>query len=422
MRNPTQILVTLGGLFLAVVVTSGLVAVLPFRQQGATHGWRLALSVAAFALAAGWVILSLLAIPRAVTAIARRQQTGLAVTLLVAACVPVLLATGLVVSSTFWTVGRGDGRRRSAFRHSLTPAQAALREELRRDVVVLGGEIGPRNAVTEYTNLCRAADFIETSFREMGYEVRRQDYEPDHWAMRGKPCRNLEVEIRGTAKPDEIVVIGAHYDTEMSCPGANDNGSGVAALLALARRFQGQACGRTVRFVAFANEEPPFFWTSRMGSMVYAAACRARRENIVAMMSLETLGYYSDAPGSQHYPSRMFGWLYPTTGNFISFIGNVRSRGLVERVLLSFRRHARFPSEGAALPGLISGVGWSDHWSFWMHGYSGVMVTDTAPFRYAHYHTAEDTPDKLDYDRFAVVVEGLRGVVGDCAGMPRSVP
>ncbi len=413
MQKPVKVLVILVVMLVSLLAVSGLLVVLPFRQHGATHGWRLFLSVAAFALAVGWVLLSILAIPRAVAAIARRQQTGTAVTLLVTACVPVLLAIGLVVASTFWTVGRGDGRKRVESRRALTPAQIVLREELRRDVAVLGGEIGPRSAVTEYTNLCRAAEFIEKSLSGMGYEVRRQDYEPDHWAMRGKPCRNLEVEIKGTAKPDEIVVVGAHYDTEMSCPGANDNGSGMAALLALARRFPGKGGARTLRFVAFANEEPPFFWTSQMGSLVYATACRARGDKIVAMLSLETLGYYDDAPGSQHYPSRLFGWLYPTTGNFISFIGNVKSRALVERALLSFRRHAVFPSEGAALPGLISGVGWSDHWAFWQNGYPGVMVTDTAPFRYAHYHTAEDTPEKLDYDRFAVVVEGLLGVVGE---------
>lgn len=416
MKNPKVILIVLLSVFAAVVVVSGLIVVLPFRQHGPTHGWRLALSIAAFALAAGWVLLSILAIPRAVAALARRQRVAASAALLVAACVPVALAAGLVVSSTFWTVGRRDARRRVVSSRELTPAQMTLREELRRDVAVLGGEIGARSAVTEYTNLCRAAEFIERSCRGMGYEVRRQGYEPDHWAMRGKPCHNLEVEIPGTARPEEIVVVGAHYDTEMSCPGANDNGSGVAALLALARRFHGKGGARTLRFVAFANEEPPFFWTSRMGSMVYATACRARGDRIVAMLSLETLGYYDDAPGSQHYPSRLFGWLYPTTGNFISFIGNVRSRALVERALLSFRRHAVFPSEGAALPGLISGVGWSDHWAFWQNGYPGVMVTDTAPFRYAHYHTAEDTPDKLDYDRFTVVVDGLLGVVVDCAG------
>jgi Zn-dependent M28 family amino/carboxypeptidase len=289
-----------------------------------------------------------------------------------------------------------------------------LREALRRDVTVLAGEIGARSAVTEYTNLCRAADFIEQSLAGMGYEVRRQSFLPDHWAMKKRPCWNLEVEIKGTVRPEEIVVIGAHYDTEMSCPGANDNGSGVAALLALARISKGQPCGRTLRFVAFTNEEPPFFWTANMGSLGYASACRERNENIVAMVSLETLGYYTDTPGSQHYPSQMFGWFYPTTGNFISFIGNVRSRSLVGQTLASFRRQVSFPSEGAALPGLISGVGWSDHWSFWQKGYTGVMVTDTAPFRYAHYHTAGDTPEKLDYERFAVVVEGLRGVVRDC--------
>jgi len=124
------------------------------------------------------------------------------------------------------------------------------------------------------------------------------------------------------------------------------------------------------------------------------------------MIALETIGCYSDEPGSQAYPP-LFNLLYPDTGNFIGFVGNLRSRSLVRRMLGLFRRHASFPSEGCAAPGWVTGIGWSDHWSFWEEGFPAIMITDTAPFRYRHYHSTDDTPDKIDYDRMARVVAGL---------------
>jgi Zn-dependent M28 family amino/carboxypeptidase len=201
-------------------------------------------------------------------------------------------------------------------------------------------------------------------------------------------------------------------------PGANDNGSGAAATLALARRVAGRNLPRTVRLVAFVNEEAGAFKTEAMGSLVYARQCRERNEKIVAMLSLETIGYYSTEPNSQSYPLPGLGALYPTTGNFIAFVGNFGSRALVRDVVGSFRKHARFPSEGAALPSAVPGIDWSDHWSFWQNGYPALMVTDTAPFRYPYYHLAQDTPDKLDYDRMARVVAGLRYVIEELAGAP----
>ena len=239
--------------------------------------------------------------------------------------------------------------------------------------------------------------------RRLGYEVR------------GKTCHNLEVEIPGRQRPEEIVVVGAHYDSVPGCPAANDNGSGVAALLALARAFAQAEPARTVRFVAFVNEEPPFYYTSEMGSVVYANECRRRGDKVVAMLSLETIGCYRDDQGSQMYPPPM-GLFYPSEGNFIAFVGNVRSRALVRECVAVFRGAAKFPSEGAALPGFIMGIGWSDHWSFWKAGYPAVMVTDTAVFRYPHYHSPGDTPDKLDYERMARVVAELEGVVRELAG------
>ncbi len=135
------------------------------------------------------------------------------------------------------------------------------------------------------------------------------------------------------------------------------------------------------------------------------------------MLSLETMGYYRDDPDTQKYPPPM-SLFYPSRGNFIGFVGDVGSRGLVRRLVGSFRRRAAFPSEGAALPAFVPGVGWSDQWSFWQEGYPGVMVTDTAPFRYPYYHTQADTPDKLDYERLARVTVALAEVVREIADDP----
>jgi Zn-dependent M28 family amino/carboxypeptidase len=226
--------------------------------------------------------------------------------------------------------------------------------------------------------------------------------------------RNIEATKRGTGATDEIVLVGAHYDSVEGTVGANDNASGVAGLLAIAHLLRDTPLPRTLRFVAFVNEEAPFFNYNEMGSQVYAKAVSARGDHIVAMLSLETIGFYSDDPGSQRYPFP-FNLLYPERGNFIGFIGNVRSRGLVRNCVASFRRGAQFPSEGAAIPAAVPGVSWSDHASFWPHGVPAVMVTDTAPYRYPFYHTGQDTPDRIRYPHFARVVTGLAQVVRDLA-------
>jgi Peptidase family M28 len=291
----------------------------------------------------------------------------------------------------------------------LSAEESALRDALERDVRVIAHDIGDRNLFV-YPRLVQAAAWIESSLMQAGYKVRRLGFE-----VRDTICDNLEVEIPGRTRPEEIVVIGAHYDSVPGCPAANDNGSGVAALLALARAFAGAQPDRTIRFVAFVNEEPPFYRTAKMGSLVYARACQQRGEDVVAMLSLETIGDYQDEKGSQMYPPP-FSLFYPSEGNFIAFVGNVSSGALVRQCIATFRREVKFPSEGAALPGFITGVGWSDHWSFWKAGYPAVMVTDTALFRYPFYHSPEDTYEKLDYERMARVVAGLELVIRDLAG------
>jgi len=285
----------------------------------------------------------------------------------------------------------------------LSPDEVGLREELRANVQKLAGEIGERN-MWHYVALDAAADFIEDSFSRAGLRTRRDSYE-----TRGQPCHNIEAEIPGN-RP-KIIVIGAHYDSVFGSPGANDNGTGVAATLALARRFASARPKHILRFVAFVNEEPPYFLSGEMGSQVYARRCKERGDKIYAMISLETIGYFSDAPNSQTYPSPGLGMFYPKVGNFIGFVSNVHSRALLRRVITLFRENAKIPSEGASLPAFIPGVSWSDQWSFWQHGYPAIMVTDTAPFRYPYYHSSSDTPDKLDYDRFTLVVSGMEKVI-----------
>lgn len=287
----------------------------------------------------------------------------------------------------------------------LTDSQRQLADELHTYVEHLAGSaIGERNLETP-TKLDDAVVWLTDQFSVMGYDVRRQDFD-----VNGQPCVNLDVERIGSTHADEIIVIGAHYDSVSNCPGANDNGSGVAAVLALARRFASASPQRTLRFALFTNEEPPYFQTETMGSLVYARSCATRGDDVVAMFSMETIGYYSDMPGSQEYPP-VFNWFYPNTGDFIAFVGNVDSRELVRDSIRSFRELAQFPSQGAAMPGWMTGIGWSDHWAFWEAGYDAVMVTDTAPFRYPHYHRTTDTPDKIDYERTARVVDGMALVI-----------
>jgi hypothetical protein len=291
----------------------------------------------------------------------------------------------------------------------LTPEQEDVRDALERHVRKLSEEVGPRN-IWHPGQMEATVDYIAATFADLDFEPERQDYE-----AQGATVCNIACELPGAADAGEILIIGAHYDTVSWCPGANDNASGVAALLELARLMPGRRPAAPVRFVAFANEEPPFFQTDAMGSRIYARSCRERGDRIAGMIALETIGCYSDEPGSQHYPFP-FGLLYPDRGNFIGFVGNTRSRSLVRQAVGSFRRQASFPSEGAALPGALTGVGWSDHWAFWKEGYPALMVTDTAPFRYAEYHTPTDTWEKLDYERMARVVTGLADVIAEMSG------
>jgi len=302
------------------------------------------------------------------------------------------------IAALLWYMVAMPGRSWSGALPPLGDDDRRLAERLRSHVRAIASA---EHNVWSLGELEAAARYIEGELGEAGHIVRREEFKSDL-----APVRNLIAEIQGTVKAEEIVVVGAHYDSVLGAPGANDNGSGVAAVIELARAARGWRPARTWRFVAFVNEEPPFFQTGQMGSRVHAERASARGERIVAMYSLETIGYYADAPGSQHYPFP-FSFFYPDRGDFLAFVANLASRALLHRTIATFRAEVQFPSEGVAAPAWIPGIDWSDQWSFWREGYPAVMITDTAPYRYPHYHTARDTPDKVDYDRLARVVRGL---------------
>lgn len=289
--------------------------------------------------------------------------------------------------------------------------ESGLAARLRSHVEQLAGVIGERNVLRPQA-LAAAAEYIRSEWKRQGYTVSAQGYMVgDLW------CENLAIEIKGHAQSDEIILLGAHYDSIRHSPGADDNASGVAALLELGSLLTGFQPDRTLRLVAFVNEEPPFFYWGRMGSSEYARAARARGENISLMLSLEMLGYYDERAGSQGYPP-LLRHFYPDCGNFIGFISNLASRRALRAISSVFRAHSDFPCERLATFAWVPGVAWSDQISFWRMGYPGVMVTDTAFYRNPNYHSAADTPETLDYGKMAQVVKGLCDAVVCLAGSP----
>src|SRR5215510_11693181 len=291
----------------------------------------------------------------------------------------------------------------------LTPEEEALAASLNRHIATIAAR---EHNVAHYDELEKVARYIEATLASMGYAVGRQEFVAD-----GKPVRNIDATIEPAGASDpEVIVIGAHYDSVRGSPGANDNGSGTAAVLELARllRDLGDASNRRIRFVLFVNEEPPYFRTEAMGSLNYARALAQRRERVAAMYSLETIGFYSSEPGSQAYPAP-FGLIFPDRGDFVAFVGLLGSRPLLQETIRSFRSHTSFPSIGGVAPGFIPGIAWSDHWAFAEQGFQAVMITDTAPFRYPHYHRPSDTPDKVDTESLARLVKGIERVVRDLA-------
>jgi Zn-dependent M28 family amino/carboxypeptidase len=304
-------------------------------------------------------------------------------------------------------------------------SEELLSGRLRTTVDRLAGLIGPRH-VAKPGSLEAAAALIEREFGAMGDGVERQTYRVETGRTRElQDVSNLIVERRGKRRPDEIVILGAHYDTVPATPGADDNASAVAVMLEVARLLRAndgaadRAVDRTVRFVAFACEEPPHFCSDEMGSVVYARECRRRGERIVGMLCLEMVGYYTDRSARQQLPPELPRFLrpfFPRRGNFLAAVGNMASWRLCWSFRRGFKHAVRFPLFSIVLPERVTSIRLSDNASFWDYGYPALMLTDTSFLRNPHYHQPSDTPATLDYHRMAQVTRGVAGAVARIAG------
>lgn len=281
------------------------------------------------------------------------------------------------------------------------PPSAAAR--LEADVRRLADDIGERNFLRP-GSLEKACAYLAGELSRAGWEPRSEEYD----AGGGERGRNVSVVLPKKHAP--VLVVGAHYDSAYATPGADDNASGCSALLELARRFEGKDLPLELRLVFFGTEEPPRFGTAHMGSAVYAAALKHEGRAVAGMISLEMLGYFRDAAGTQEYPDPLMTQLYGDRGDFVAAVANPASRAFGESVAAAYGRSGtRLVS--AALPEDMTGVSLSDQWSFWREGYPGIMLTDTAFLRNPHYHARTDMPETLDYRRLAGVVDGLERAI-----------
>lgn len=283
-------------------------------------------------------------------------------------------------------------------------------EALRETVTELAVNIGPRDLFRNNRPRLRMAEkYLTERFRAAGCAVEFQEY-----LAAGVKVRNIACEKKGATVPGEIILFGAHYDT-FNNPGADDNASGIATILELAEYARGKSYSRTLKFVAFVNEEPPFFQKEDMGSRVYASAAREKGEDIRAAIVMDTVGYFSEEKFSQRYPI-LLGTFLPPRGNFIAQISDFGSRGLARRIDRAFRDGSRLPLRTLFLPSFVPGADFSDHSSFWRYDYPAVMFTDTAFYRMPHYHKASDLPETLNYEYMAAFVDGLKASMDALAG------
>jgi Zn-dependent M28 family amino/carboxypeptidase len=288
---------------------------------------------------------------------------------------------------------------------SAAPVERIEPRRLETHVRMLAETLAPRHWKRQ-DNLDRVAAYVGAQLGEAGARVTEQVY-----AVEGAGrYRN----IIGSFGPDagDRVVVGAHYDAAGPFPAADDNASGVAGLLELARLLgAGSPPAARVDLVAFTLEEPPYYDTPSMGSHVHAAALRREGAVVRAMITLEMIGYFSDAPGSQRLPYSILKVVYPSTANFVAVIGRLGEARLTRRVKRAMQGATTLDVYSMNAPTWIPGIDFSDHRSYWAHGYPAIMVTDTAFYRNDRYHTARDTPDTLDYGRMAEVVRGVHRAV-----------
>jgi Zn-dependent M28 family amino/carboxypeptidase len=283
-----------------------------------------------------------------------------------------------------------------------------LQESIKRleeSVRYLSVEIGPRS-YQDFEKLYRVAEYVADNFKQHGYQINEQPF-----PYRGRTYRNIIARNSESNSEEKVVVVGAHYDTVTGSPGADDNASAVAGLMELARLISTMEPMPAIHFVAFGLEEPPVFRTANMGSYHYARMLKKSGQKVLGMICLEMIGYFVDSPHSQEFPLPFMDRKFPTEGNFIAAVGNLRSKKLTERIRDGFKEGTDLPIFSINAPPIVIGIDFSDHWSFYKFGYPAVMITDTAFYRNPHYHMATDQYDTLDYERMAKVVHGVKAAV-----------
>lgn len=318
-----------------------------------------------------------------------------------------LLMTAVLLAVAVWYAIVFPRQSHSGPLPALTSEQGKLGQKLATHLKAVASR--PHN-VAHYADLEAAAVYIETTLKAYGYTPIAQPYEVD-----GRSVRNIEavIEPQSPSPKTPSYVVGAHYDSAGEAPGANDNGTGVAALLELARLFADlKPHTHRIRLVFYVNEEQPYSHSPNMGSWRHAKSLAEKGELVDGMISLETIGYFSDKPGSQKFPFP-FGLIYSDRGNFVAFVALPGSRTFLHQAIAAFRKHAAFPSIGGVAPGFIPGIDWSDHWSYHQFGYPALMVTDTAPFRNPYYHRRNDLPGAVDTESLARVTLGIAGAMRD---------
>lgn len=286
----------------------------------------------------------------------------------------------LLLLPMFTTPGKNDKMRREIFKRA------------RDHVYFLSKELGERS-LREYDNLNHAGYYIKDYISEFGHLAYNERYEID-----GKDVSNIIAEIPGYGEPEGIILVGAHYDTVEDSPGADDNGSAIAGLLELYRLLSPYQYKRTIRFVAFTLEEPPFFSTDKMGSMVHASACRKRKDNIELMICLEMIGYGGrDCKQYYPFPEIKQSYSHLTSGDFLSVIAMPSSGRYAQLWKERYNTYAAVKIQDFVGPASIPGIGLSDHSSFVKNGYPAIMLSDTGQYRNRNYHTRDDVPESLNY-------------------------
>ncbi len=290
----------------------------------------------------------------------------------------------------------------------VTDAPPVSPERLAAHVRMLSETLHPRS-IENLTNLEAAADYIHKEFAASGAAVADQWFD-----AQGERFRNVIARFGPADGP--ILVIGAHYDSFETTPGADDNASGVAGLIELAQLLGRHPPRRPVELVAYTLEEPPHFRNDTMGSARHARSLREAGRDVSLMLSLEMIGWFSDTPGSQAYPIPGMGMLYPDAASFIAIIGRYGDWAHSRKVKAAMMGASGLQVFSMNTTVAIPGVDLSDHHVYWNEGYPALMITDTAFYRNPHYHEAGDTYDKLDYPRMAQVVQGVFAVIQSYAG------